>query len=99
MPSARLTAPSFAPARRRRTNYERVKWDTYGALLAPTQLLVPIVADTFGGWGAGCVDTLSHIAKEYAKRRNMNRSGYLLAWTTLSGVLMRGVAALLLSVA
>eukprot|EP00760_Papus_ankaliazontas_P022263 PhM_4_TR18826/c0_g4_i4/m.95703 len=40
------------------TKYEEVKWRTYGAKLdRSTQKFVPVVADTFGGFGNRCRTT------------------------------------------
>lgn len=50
------------------TQYQEVKWRNYGPQInSLTQVFVPTIADTFGGFGDQCRDTLSRVASAVAK--------------------------------
>eukprot|EP00760_Papus_ankaliazontas_P022261 PhM_4_TR18826/c0_g4_i2/m.95717 len=76
------------------TKYEEVKWRTYGAKLdRSTQKFVPVVADTFGGFGNQCGETLSCIASSVARREPGDFSSVRAAFFGgLNGTLLSAVA-------
>ena len=80
--------------------YGQSKFTTYGSLLNPqTQVLVPFVADTYGAWSTGALETIKIVGRAFAARAN---AGPVAMWevaTRLNHAVMRGVAHLLFNVA
>eukprot|EP00760_Papus_ankaliazontas_P013937 PhM_4_TR15924/c3_g5_i3/m.54464 len=78
--------------------YQERKWRAYGAKLdRATQTFVPVVVDTFGGFGDQCRETLSRVASAVARREPGDFSSVRAAFFGgLNATLLSAVADLVL---
>ena len=91
--SAALTSGGAA------NKYSWTKFATYGGLVnQQTQVLLPFVAETFGAWSDGALETISIVGRAYAARTNSGSFGQWEVATRLNHAVMRGVAHLLFNV-
>jgi len=94
-----LASTSQTPSARCAGNPRSLLDPLHHESLRPGPLLHPLPLRLRGPTGPILGPFLERVAKEYAKRRSLGRTGNMLAWTLLNAELMRGVGGLLLSVA
>ena len=93
-----LTPHGLLSPGRAASAYEAIKSAEYGHLVDPaSQILVPVVTDTFGGWGEAAQQALQVVSRAFASRCVDGRGGRLAFFAALNGTLMRAIAGMLLS--